>query len=80
MFKKFLTTNPQYANEEGYCIKSVLYNTDVAFLHESTRLMEIQKIYCQQYSLMILKDRIFPGYFTLAFQKNSDLTLIISSE
>lgn len=54
--------------------------TDVAYLDEITLLENVQNNLCQKCTLIILKDKFFPGYFSIGLPKNSVLNGIFSEE
>lgn len=77
----WMTKNPQLYMEGDKCSEALMRETNFAFLTELTEAEELQKNAClQNKSLIILKDRFFSGYFSLAFQKNAPFNTLISTQ
>lgn len=69
-----------YADTEDNCVNKLLKDNKLAFFAELTRLEEIQKENCLKTPLIILEERLYPGYFAFALPKNSPINSLISME
>lgn len=77
--KIFLQSHPNYVTTRKACVDYIIKDSTAVYIDEITTLKNAQYNYCSRFQLIILADRFFPGYFALAFQKDSDISEIFST-
>lgn len=78
ILRDWLLGNPSFISD--YCLNLLTTVDRVAYIGEVTDLKYKQNDLCTNYTLVLLNDRFFPGYFGFAMQKHSPYTSLISEK
>lgn len=78
ILREWIIQNPLFVSSN--CLGLFTNMNDVAYISEVTDLKYIQNDLCINFTLVLLNDRFFPGYYGFALQKNSPYTAFISEK
>lgn len=73
--RKWLNDHPHYmVKTDTDCFQMLLSEDKVAVVGEVTALQSMQRKVCQNASVVVVNDNVYPSYLALAFPKGSHYT------
>lgn len=77
---KFLATDNNSVTSVAACKQQLIEKPNVAYLEEMPIAQDFQNINCGKTDLVILDQRFYSSYVSLAFPKNSPYNEVISKK